>query len=369
MQSTWENLVEYDMSESGVLPVTLRELVEMGFDLEPALDTPLSYSQSDGTPELKERLCRIYPGATPENIEVTNGTSEANFLVGFSQISAGDAFAMELPNYMQLWGLPRGLGAKVSTFHLLPEKSWEVDWEAFDKAITARTRLVYLSNPNNPTGSVLSEEAMRRIVARCEEVGALLMADEVYLGAEIDRERTPSFWGMSDKVVVTSGLSKAYGIPGLRIGWIVGPEKLIRECWAHHDYMTICPNKLSDIIARTAVEPENREKLYARTRRILRDNLAILREWLGSLEGVLTFRPPEAGAICLARYDASLPSVEICERIRRNQNTLIVPGSHLGLEGHLRFWMGGRPEFLREGLRRVGDELRQILPRTREMHG
>jgi len=361
MQSTWENLVDYDLSESGILPVSLRELAEMGFDLEPALDTPLSYSQSDGTPELKERLAKLYPGAKPGNIEVTNGTSEANFLVGFSRISPGDGFAMQLPNYMQLWGLPRGLGAEVATFRLQPKKSWEVDWEEFDKAVTAKTKLVYVSNPNNPTGSVLSRDAMKRIVSRCEKVGAFLIADEVYLGAEIDRERTPSFWGMSDRVIVTSGLSKAYGIPGVRIGWIVGPEELVAKCWAHHDYMTICPNKLSDIIARTAVEPDNREKLYARTRKLLKSNLAILREWLESLEGALTFRPPEAGAICLARYRSPLGSVEICERIRRNQSTLIVPGAHLGLEGHLRLWMGGKAEYLREGLRRVGEELRGIL--------
>jgi len=361
MQSTWENVVEYDLSESGILPVTLRELMEMGFDLEPALDTPLSYSQSDGTPELKERLAKIYPGAKPENIEVTNGTSEANFLVAFSQISKGDGFAMELPNYMQLWGVPRGLGAEVATFRLQSEKGWEPDWDEFDKAVTSNTKLVYVSNPNNPTGSVLSTDAMKRIVSRCEKTGAYLIADEVYLGAEIDRERTPSFWGLSDRVIVTSGLSKAYGIPGVRIGWIVGPAKVIADCWTHHDYMTICPNKLSDIIARTAVEEANREKLYARTRKLLKSNSVILREWIDSMEGRLAYRPPEAGAICLARYAPKLGSVEICERIRRNRSTLIVPGAHLGLEGHLRLWMGGRPEFLREGLGRVGEELREIL--------
>jgi aspartate/methionine/tyrosine aminotransferase len=361
MQSTWENLVEFDLSESGVRPVTLRALVEMGFDLEAALDTPLGYSQSDGTPELKELLCRLYPGAKPENIEVTNGTSEANFLIPMALVGRGDEIAMELPNYMQLWGIPSGFGAAVSPFRLDPERGWEPDWQSFEEAVTPKTKLVYLSNPNNPTGGVLSEEAMRRIVARCEQVGALLMSDEVYLGAEIERERTRSFWSLSDGVVVTSGLSKAYGIHGVRIGWIVGPPDLIRQCWTHHDYLTICPNKLSDMIARTAVKEENREKLYARTRRILRENLLIAREWIESFGGALTFREPEAGAIGLARYSADIPSLEISERIRRNRSTLIVPGSQLGLEGYLRLWIGGRPEFLREGLGRVGEELRQIL--------
>ena len=133
----------------------------------------------------------------------------------------------------------------------------------FEVAVTSQTKFLYLSNPNNPTGAVLSEAAMKRIVERCEQTGTWLLADEVYLGAEIDRPRTRSFWGMSDRVLVTSGLSKAYGIPGVRIGWIVGPPTLVADCWSQHDYLTIGPNKLSDRIARIAVEPENRDKCYA----------------------------------------------------------------------------------------------------------
>ena len=102
MQSTWENVVDFDLSESGVLPVSLQELSEMGFDLEWALNTPLTYSQSNGTPELREALSRLYPGTTIDNIEVTNGTSEANFLVPLSLLREGDGFALEVPNYMQL---------------------------------------------------------------------------------------------------------------------------------------------------------------------------------------------------------------------------------------------------------------------------
>ena len=360
MQSTWENLVDFDLSESGVRPLTLNELVEMGFDLAAVMDMPLGYSQSDGTPALKELLCLQYPGATPAHIEVTNGTSEANYQVALSQLADGDELAFEVPNYMQLWGVPRSLGAKVNTFRLRSEAGWEPDWDEFERAVGPKTRLVYLSNPNNPTGSVLTDGAMERIVRRVEQVGALLLADEVYLGAEIDRPRTTSFWGMSDRVIVTSGLSKAYGIPGVRIGWIVGPPPVVRDCWSQHDYLTIGPNKLSDLIARTAVRPDNREKLYARTRGILAANLPVFVEWLKSFEGLLSFTPPEAGALALVRYAAGLPSVELAERVRKNRSTLIVPGAHLGLEGHLRIWIGGRPDYLREGYRRIGEELRAL---------
>ena len=166
MQSTWENLVDYDMSESGVRPLTLRELTAMGFDLEAFLDQPLGYSQSNGTIELREAVAAIYPGAGVDHIEVTNGTSEANYLIALSQLQRGDVFAMQVPNYMQLPGVARSVGAEVRTFPLRTDAAWEPDWDAFDRAVAPGTRLLYLSNPNNPTGSVLSDAAMRRIVDR-----------------------------------------------------------------------------------------------------------------------------------------------------------------------------------------------------------
>ena len=361
MQSTWENLVEYDLSESGVRPVSLREMGEMGLDLDFVLNTPLSYSQSNGTIPLRERLAALYPGATPDHIEVTNGTSEANYILGLALLRDGDQVAFEVPNYMQFGGIPKSCGATIRRFSLQLDRGWEPDWDEFERAVTPGTRLVYVSNPNNPTGSILSEEAMRRIVARCDEAGAYLMADEVYLGAEIHAERTRSFWGMSDRVIVTSGLSKAYGIPGVRIGWIVGPKDVVADCWSQHDYITIGPNKISDAVACVAVEPANRERLYSRTRVILQENLSAMRSWVDSFRGFLAFREPKAGALSLVRYHSRTPSTELCERIRVKQSVLIVPGVHLGLEGYLRIWLGGKPEFLAEGLRRIGEELKREM--------
>ncbi len=361
MQSTWENIVDYDMSESGVRPLTLRELTAMGFDLESFLDVPLGYSQSNGTIELRERIAALYPGASADHIEVTNGTSEANYLIALSQVRAGDDVAMQVPNYMQMWGVARGLGAEVKTFRLRTEAAWEPEWDEFERAVTERTRLLYLSNPNNPTGSVLSDASMRRIVDRCQQTGTWLLSDEVYLGAEFGAARTRSFWGMGDRVIVTSGLSKAYGIPGVRIGWMVGPKEVVDACWSQHDYITIGPNKMSDRLARVAVEAANRERCYARTGEILRHNLPIAQEWAEAFGGRLKWTPPTAGAIALMRYDADTPSLSIAEQIRSRQSTLIVPGTHVGIEGHLRIWLGGREEYLREGLRRIGTELTALF--------
>src|SRR6516162_6754186 len=118
MQSTWENVVEMDMSESGIRPVTLRELAGMGLDIDAILDMPLGYSQSNGTIPLRETLAAQYPGTTPDHIEVTNGTSEANYLLALALLREGDEVAFEVPNYMQYGGVPHSLGAKINTFRL-----------------------------------------------------------------------------------------------------------------------------------------------------------------------------------------------------------------------------------------------------------
>lgn len=360
MQSTYEFQVDYDMSESGIRPVSIRDLMDMGFDLEGVLDMPLGYSQSDGTPEVKELLGEIYPGAKPESIEVTNGTSEANYLIALSQLAEGDEFALEVPNYMQLGGVPRSLGAKVNTFSLVSERGWDVDWDEFERAVTEKTRLVYVSNPNNPSGAVLSVEAMERIVERCDRMGAYLIADEVYIGAEngavTEVGRTPSFWGMSDCVIVTSGLSKAYGIPGIRVGWMVGPKDVVYDCWSQHDYITIGPNKLSDRMTRVAVQGDNRERLYSRTARILEHNVPLFEAWVKRVPQ-LEYTRSQAGAFSFVKLNTEAPCLDIATACRQNQSTLIVPGSQFGMEGYLRIWLGGRQEYITAGWERIQREL------------
>jgi aspartate/methionine/tyrosine aminotransferase len=362
MQSTYENVVDFDLSESGVRPVTLREMVKYGFDLDALMDAPLGYSQSNGTIELRERIAAMYPGTTIDHIEVTNGTSEANYILALALLRPGDVVALQVPNYLQLWGVPRSLGATVERFQLeRVDGTWEIDWDAFERAVTPKTRFVYVTNPNNPTGAVLSRQAMERIVKRVDAVGAYLIADEVYQGAEIEGERTPSFWGMSDRVIVTSGLSKAYGIPGVRIGWMVGPPALIASCWTQHDYITICPNKISDHIARVAVSPSVRTQLYARTRAVLRENLPTLEAWAAEMGDFFEYTPPHAGAIVFLKYNSEAASIPLCERILKEQSTLVVPGLHFGLENYLRVWLGSKPEYLHAGLARLRTGLAPLV--------
>ena len=360
MMSTWENVVEYDISESGVKPITLRELINLGFDLDSVMDMTLGNCQGNGTIELRETLARLYPGATPDHIEVTNGTSEANYLLGITLLKPGDEFSMAIPNYMQLKGIARAAGATVKLFHLRQESGWDVDWDEFEKAVTLNTRLVYFTRPSNPTGAVLSEESVRRVIDRCEEMDAYVIFDEVYIGSEIDGSRTKTCWGMSDKVVVVSGLSKSYGIPGIRIGWLVGPKDVVAECWAQHDYITVGPNKISDVMARTAVDMKVREKLFHRIQDRIKSNLPMYRQWVDSFDGFLELKEPTAGAFCFVKYNADTPSKDIADSLRIHHSTLIAPGSHFGTDGYLRLWAGGDTDFIHQGLERVRIELDKI---------
>ena len=218
-QSTWENRVRYNLSETGVHPLSIQELLDLaGAPARPLLEVRLGYSQSNGTDLLRSRIAALYPGVSPDQILVTTGSSEANFVVCWRLIEPGDKVAIMLPNYLQTWGLAQNFGAEVRGFHLHPERQWEPVPEEIPTAIAPGTRLVVVTNPHNPTGHVLANETRRLIVERAAEVGAWLLADEVYQGAEIDGHTTPSFWGSYERVIVVNGLSKAYGLPIRRPG-------------------------------------------------------------------------------------------------------------------------------------------------------
>src|SRR5262249_49111304 len=279
MQSTWENLVRFNLSESGVHPASIGELIPDPKDREKLLEIELGYSQSNGTPELRRAIASIYPGAIEENIIATVGTAEANFLIAWMLTEPGDEVVMMLPNYMQLWGLVRAFGAEIKPLPLIEELEWAPDLDALERAVTPRTKLIAVCNPNNPTGAILTEQEMERIVTAARRAGAWLLADEVYRGAELERAVTPSFWGKYEKVLSTSVLGKASGLRGVRIGGIASTPDFVASAGSYHDYPTSARGPAGDFLARVALAPDNRAKLLARTRTILNANYPIIREW------------------------------------------------------------------------------------------
>ena len=288
MQSTYENLVEFNLSESGVRPLTPRELIADATGCDGLLDQPLVYSQSNGTIELRQAIAEMYPGAGVDHIEVTNGGSEANFITIFNLIEPGDEVVMLVPNYMQTWGLSRAFGGTIREWRLAEDRAagrWRADIHELERLVSPRTKMIVICNPNNPTGARLTPADLDAIARVADQHGAWILSDEVYRGAEIDGIETASMWGRSPKAIVTSGLSKAYGLPGLRIGWIVGQPSLIASLWSYHDYVTIAPGALSDRLARIALKPERRAQLFERTRQILRGNLPLIEAWLTEAGG------------------------------------------------------------------------------------
>jgi aspartate/methionine/tyrosine aminotransferase len=361
-QSTWENRVRFNLSESGVHPLTIQELLGLaGASAMPLLEVRLGYSQSNGTDLLRERIAALYPGASPEQILVTTGSAEANFICCWRMVEPGDKVAVMQPNYQQSWGLAQNFGAQVRTFQLHEKEGWEPYAEEIRTAIAPGTKLVVVTNPHNPTGHVLSDASRKAIIDRCGEVGAWLLADEVYTGAERNGKTTQSFWGAYDKVIVVNGLSKAYGLPGLRIGWIVAPPALIQEIWSRHDYTTIGPSGATDHLAAVALDPRVREKLLDRTRRILNANYPVMEAWLKGFGDTFTWHPPQAGAICWARYRQSIPASEIVEKVRAQHSVLLVPGEHFGMPSFLRFGFGDDLQHFQEALAETERALRRLF--------
>ena len=362
-QSTWENRVRFNLSESGVHPLSIQELLGLaGASALPLLEVRLGYSQSNGTDLLRERIAALYPGASPDQVIVTNGSAEANFCVDWRLIEPGDKVAVMMPNYMQSPGLAQNFGAQVRPFQLHEKEGWEPYAEEIRSAIAPGTKLVVVTNPHNPTGHVLGDAARKLILERAAEVGAWILADEVYQGAERDGKTTPSFWGSGyNKVIIVNGLSKAYGLPGLRIGWIVSTPEFSQEAWARHDYTTIGPSGGSDHLAAVALEPHVREKLIERTRRILQANYPVMEAWLKAFGDTFAWHAPQAGAICWARYRGAIPALDVVEKLRAQHSVLLCPGDHFGMPGFLRFGYGGELKHFQEALAETERGLRRLF--------
>jgi aspartate/methionine/tyrosine aminotransferase len=368
MQSTYENTVDCNLSESGVEPMTPLDLLDTPEDWEEFRRQPLGYSQSNGTELLRDRIAAFYPGARRENVIVTNGGSEANYATFWSTLERGDRVAYMLPNYLQTWGLARAYAGGAQPFRLVPKpdgkrgQRWGLDVKGFERAVGRKCKVILITNPSNPTAGVLDADEMDVIVSAARRAGAWLVVDEIYRGAEMSGDTTPTFYGRYDKVVITSGLSKAFGLPGLRIGWVVAPPAFVEKIWSYHDYTSIAPGMLSDFLARRAMEPKKRDMIFARTRALVQRNWPVLRDWIVERPEFLSVIPPVAGAIALIRYNLPIASIAMIDRLRLEKSTLIVAGDQLGIPRHIRigFGYGSEPTAMLEGLSRIDALMREI---------
>ncbi|MGY5872061.1 MAG: aminotransferase class I/II-fold pyridoxal phosphate-dependent enzyme [Candidatus Thorarchaeota archaeon] len=365
MQSENEHHVEFNLSESGVEPLKIKELLDTPELKQQLLDIRLGYSQTNGTVPLREAIAHYYQGATADHIMATNGGAEANFLVSwwlFQEFPDRREFVFMVPNYMQIGGIWKNMGVDVKNFNLrMTEGKWTPDIEQLKSVVTKKTTAIAICNPNNPTGAIVSKSDLKAIGDIAEDNGAWLVADEIYRGAELQPEKAPSIHGLNDKVIITSSLSKAYGLPGLRVGWVVCPnEQVAKELWTYSDYTTICPSTANDWMATIALNPEVQAKIEVRTREVVRNNWAIMKKWLDSHSDVLEYVPPSAAAICFIKQNTGIDSYDLVVRLMKEKSVLISPGEHFEVPGYLRIGFGTEPKYLEPALERISELLNEL---------
>ncbi|MEM7129146.1 MAG: aminotransferase class I/II-fold pyridoxal phosphate-dependent enzyme [Chloroflexota bacterium] len=355
IQSKWEQIVDFNLTESGVHPLRLEELLaDNPHSLDALLRTELNYPHVNGNPELRENIARLYNGADLTNVLVTVGAAEANNIIMQTLMAPGKKLLTQTPTYKQVWGLALNAGHPVKTFGMLPEAGWALDLDELNHHLSEQTQIIAICNPNNPTGYIMTEEEMDAIVAAADRVGAWILADEVYRGAErIQEEEAASFYGRYDKVLALGSMSKAYGLPGLRVGWIVGPTDMLDAIWRRHEYTTITATMLSNHLAAHALSPDVRPRLIQRTREYIRQGYPILEGWMEEQEGLFSYVPPQASAITFIRYHLEVNSTELMEVLCQEASVFVGAGDSFGMDHHLRIAFGQEKEVLEEAFGRI----------------
>ena len=362
MMSRFEQEVQYNLSESGVHPVTLETLLQDHPEaIGDLLATEINYPHVNGTPELRENIALTYNDATSQNVLVTVGAIEANYLAIRTILQPGDEIVMMLPNYMQIWGVAKNHGLRVKEFNLIEAEDWAPDLDELESNVGPETKMIAVCHPNNPTGRALTEPEMDRIVEIASRHGCWLLADEVYRGAERCSEAiTPSFYGRYDRVIAIGSMSKAYGLPGLRIGWACAPRDLIAELWARHEYLTIAATMLANKLAAMALEPATRQRLLHRTRQYIREGYPVLESWMDRQAGLFSLTAPDASAIAFIRYHLDYNSTQLVERLHQEKSVLIVPGDHFGMDHFVRISFGLPHDYLTGGLDRIAALIEEL---------
>ncbi|MFN8582599.1 MAG: aminotransferase class I/II-fold pyridoxal phosphate-dependent enzyme [Gemmatimonadaceae bacterium] len=352
-QSQWEHTVDINLADSSVKCLRTDEWLEPEEQAE-LLRTGLFYPQVNGTTALRERIAALYANARAEHVLVTVGAAQGNSMVCATLLEPGDEVVVISPGYRQVWGLAQIAGCTVREVPLRESLGWRLDMDELASAVGARTKLVSIVNPNNPTGSILTDREMQQVVSACAAVGAWLHADEVYTGTEHgDVSETPSFWGRYDRLICTNSLSKAYGLAGLRIGWMVADPDTIQQLWRRHEYAVIAAAAPSMTMAEWALKPSRRRTLLARQKGLTASGWAVMNEWLTTQRGRFDVAATAATAIAFVRYHLPVASYALAEQIRTQGSVLVAPGALLGAEHHLRITVGYEATKVRTALDRI----------------
>jgi aspartate/methionine/tyrosine aminotransferase len=357
-----ETKCRYNLAETCVESLTIAELLDMAGQRESILaellPLKMTYGAIEGSDRLRTAIAALYEKATTENVLVTHGAIGANALVYQALVGSGDRVVTIVPTYQQHYSIPESLGADVQRLQLRARNGYLPDLEELRRLVTPATKLIAFSNPNNPTGSLMDRACLDEIVRIAASVGAHVLSDEVYRGTTQEGERlSESIADLYPKGISTGSMSKAFSLAGLRLGWICGPSELLRAAEIHRDYNTISVGILDDFFSSIALE--NRDKVLARSRKLVRTNLATLDRWMKS-EQALSYVKPRAGTVSLLTYSCDMPSRDFCERLLDETGVLFTPGSAFEVEGAVRIGYANNHAILEEGLSLTSGFLRRL---------
>jgi len=355
--NAWETKCDLNLAETCVASLTIAQLLDLtgrnDRDLSDLLDLKMTYGDIRGSERLLSAVSALYDNQTPDNIIITHGTIGANMLVHKALVGAGDRVVAVVPTYQQHYSIPESLGADIHRLKLREENGFLPDLDALRALVTPGTRLIAINNPNNPTGSLMDRAMLEEIAGIARDAGAYVLCDEVYRGIDqVGSGTTASIADIYEKGISTCGMSKAYSLAGLRLGWIAGPQEVIEDVSIHRDYDTISVGMIDDHFAAMALE--NRDRILERSKAITRENLAVLEQWVAG-EPRISWIKPRSGTTTLLRYDLPLTSDEFCISLVRETGVLFTPGSAFDMEGYLRIGFANTPAVLKQGLQRVSD--------------
>jgi aspartate/methionine/tyrosine aminotransferase len=337
----FESTAPLNLATSAVVSLSLAELPLKLEDLE--LDTHGSY----GYAPLVERLAR-YTGAEPECIVTAPGTSMANALAMAASLEPGDEVLVERPTYEPMLTTALFLGAEVRRFERRREHGFRVDPKEIRKQITPRTRLVVLANLHNPTSALASENDLLAVGEIARAAGARVLVDEVYLEGLYDKRPRPASQ-LGPEFITTSSLTKAYGLGGLRCGWVLAEPELARRIWHIRDVLDVNSAHPAERIS--VVVMDHLEKLAARSQALLAANRPIAERFLDAHPEMVTLRP-EYGTVITLRAPGGEADA-FCKHLRERYETSVVPGRFFEMPDCFRLGIGGETAALREGLARL----------------
>lgn len=351
----WETKCDWNLAETCVESLTIAELLTLTGQGEAAISEVLplrmTYGEIEGSLRLRRAISALYDNQTPDNIVTTHGTIGANMLVHKAMVQAGDHVVAVVPTYQQHYSIPASIGADVQCLTLREEDGFLPDLDALRALVTPQTKLIALNNPNNPTGALMDRALLIEIAQIARSVGAWILCDEVYRGTDQHGDgMTVSIADVYEKGIATAGMSKAYALAGLRLGWIAAPRAVLDAVLIHRDYDTISVGVIDDHFA--AIALENKDKVLARSQSITRGNLAILEAWVTE-QPHISWVKPHSGTTALLKYDLALASHDFCTMLLKETGVMFTPGSALGMEGYVRIGYANNPAILHEGLARV----------------